>query len=131
MSDRPYITPAVQSAASTALALEIIFGFFGLLGIGHIYGGRIVLGILLMVGWWIAIGASWLFMLGTLGLGACLAVPAFFAGFIISGIKAKGYVLETGDTGDWTRVALAVVGGLAVIVMSFVLLAVFSAAASQ
>src|SRR5215510_7859831 len=82
-------SPETEGAATTALLLEMIFGFFGLLGMGHIYSGRTALGIALMIGWWVYIGisifVSWtifgLFLLicGSFGLG----LP------IISGIQAR------------------------------------------
>lgn len=43
-------SPETEGAATTALWLEIIFGLFSLLGIGHVYSGRTALGIALMIG---------------------------------------------------------------------------------
>jgi hypothetical protein len=34
-----------------------MFGFLGLMGVGHIYGGHSARGWLLMVVWWIVLGA--------------------------------------------------------------------------
>ena len=36
-----------------ALGLEVVGGFFGFLGIGWVYAGRPVLGILLLVSYWL------------------------------------------------------------------------------
>jgi TM2 domain-containing membrane protein YozV len=36
-----------------ALVLEVVGGFFGFLGIGWIYAGRPVMGILLLLGYWL------------------------------------------------------------------------------
>jgi hypothetical protein len=44
------LNPETEGAGATALWLEIIFGIFSLLGIGHVYSGRKLLGIILMVG---------------------------------------------------------------------------------
>jgi hypothetical protein len=38
------LSPEVEGAATTSLWLEIIFGIFSLLGIGHVYSGRTALG---------------------------------------------------------------------------------------
>jgi hypothetical protein len=40
-----------QRDATVALLLELI-GYVGILGIGHMYGGRLARGIILMLGWW-------------------------------------------------------------------------------
>lgn len=48
----PYQT---ESAASKALLLEIILGIFGFLGMGHVYAGRLAVGIAAMVAWWVYI----------------------------------------------------------------------------
>jgi hypothetical protein len=59
-----------------ALILEVIGGFFGFLGLGWIYAGRPLLGILLLIGYWLldwAVGV----MLSIMTLGAwCLVWPA-------------------------------------------------------
>ena len=57
MSDSPQqlvyyakqISPEIEGASTTALWLEIVFGLFSLLGIGHVYTGRIWLGIALLI----------------------------------------------------------------------------------
>ena len=118
----PQIPPDVQGASTTALILEIIFGFFGLLGIGHVYSGRAALGILLMVGWWIFIGVGAFISSLTLGIGACLFGPLFIAGPIISGIQARTHVQREMTTGNWSPVVLVAGGGCLLVIFAGILL---------
>jgi TM2 domain-containing membrane protein YozV len=56
-----------------ALLLEVVGGFFGFLGIGWIYAGRPVMGILLLIGYWLldwVIGLT--LTIGTLGAWCCI-----------------------------------------------------------
>ncbi len=56
-----------------ALLLEVVGGFFGLLGFGWIYAGRPVLGLALLVGYWLldwVIGLTLSFL--TLGAWCCV-----------------------------------------------------------
>ena len=59
-----------------ALILEVVGGFFGFLGIGWIYAGRPVMGISLLIGYWLL---DWILgtTLSILTLGVwCLIWPA-------------------------------------------------------
>jgi len=58
---------------AVALLLEVIGGFFGLLGIGWIYAGRSVGGVVLLLGYWLldwVIGLT--LAIGTLGAWCCV-----------------------------------------------------------
>jgi hypothetical protein len=58
---------------AVALSLEVIGGFFGLLGIGWIYAGRPAGGIVLLLGYWLldwVIGLT--LAIGTLGAWCCV-----------------------------------------------------------
>lgn len=105
------LPPEVQGASTTALILEIIFGFFGLLGVGHVYSGRFALGILLLIGWWVFIGIGAFISSFTLGIGACLFGPLYIAVPIVSGIQARTYVQQRMETGSWSGVILVAGGG--------------------
>ena len=48
---------------SVTLMLALMLGFFGFLGIGHIYIGRIRKGVLLLFGGWILEGIGLIFMI--------------------------------------------------------------------
>jgi len=110
------LSPEVQSAATTALILEIVFGLFSLFGIGHVYSGRLGLGLALMVGWWVYIAAAGFISTLTGGLAGCLAIPIYIAAPIFSGIRASAYVKKVGATGSWRSVAIVAGGGCLLIV---------------
>jgi hypothetical protein len=112
------VSAETEGAGTTALWLEIIFGFFALLGMGHVYSGRTLLGIALMVGWWIYIAVAGFLSTITLGFGACLFVPLYIAIPIISGIQARTYVHKTEAKGHWTPVALVAGGGCLLIILA-------------
>jgi hypothetical protein len=117
-------SPETEGAATTSLWLEIIFGIFSLLGVGHVYSGRTLIGILLMVGWWIYIAVAGFLSTITLGIGACVFVPIYFAVPIISGIQARTYTLKTEGKGNWTHVAFVAGGGCLLVLIAIAVLAV-------
>ena len=119
------VSPETEAAATTALWLEIIFGLFSLLGVGHIYTGRIGLGIILMIGWWLFIALSVFISTATLGISACLCIPLYFVVPIISGIQARTYIQKTGGTGNWASVAAVAGGGCLLVIVAIVLVVVF------
>ncbi len=114
--------PETEAAATTALILEIIFGFFSLLGIGHVYSGRTLLGILLMIAWWVYIVVASFLSVITLGFGACIFVPIYIAVPIISGIQARAHTLKTGAKGHGGATALVVGGGCLLAIILIVIL---------
>ena len=59
-----------------ALILEVVGGFFGFLGFGWIYAGKPLMGISLLVGYWLLDGAiATILILSTL-FAWCLVLPA-------------------------------------------------------
>ncbi len=116
------ISPEVEGAGNTALILEIIFGIFGLLGIGHVYTNRTALGIGLMVGWWIYIVIAATISSLTLGIAACIFVPLSLVIPIISGVQARTYARQNVETGNWGSVAKVAGGGCLLVVLSIVLI---------
>jgi hypothetical protein len=127
-------SPETEGAATTALWLEIIFGFFSLLGVGHVYAGRTWLGIVLMIGWWLYIAIAGMLSIITFGLGACLFVPVYFVVPIISGIQARTYMQKESGKGSWGAVALVAGGGCILTIIVVVILAavgIFAAVVSQ
>jgi len=119
------VSPETEGAATTALVLEMVFGFFSILGIGHVYGGRTVLGIGLMIAWWVFVGFAWFLASITFGLAACLLVPLYIAIPIISGIQARTYLKTSGGSGSWPSVALVAGGGCFLVIVSIVMIFVF------
>jgi len=118
------IPPDVEGAAMTALLLEMIFGFFGLLGVGHIYADCIVLGIVLMVVWWLYVAIAVVISSITFGIAACIFGPLYIVVPVISGIYARTHVLKQGKTGSWSSVALVAGGGCLLIIVAIVLVLV-------
>ncbi len=118
-------TPEVQGAANISLVLEVLFGLFGILGVGHAYSGRVALGIALMVGWWAYILVAAFIVTVSFGVLSCLMIPIYIAVPIISGLYARTYVLRTGTTGNWISVA-AVGGGGCLAVILLVLISVLA-----
>jgi hypothetical protein len=128
------VPPETEGAATTSLWLEIIFGIFSLLGVGHVYSGRTLLGIVLMIGWWVYILVAGFLSTITLGLGACVFVPIYLAVPIISGIQARTYTLKTGGKGNWTHVAFVAGGGCLLVLMivgALAVLGIFTAVVTQ
>ncbi|MBW3014114.1 hypothetical protein KY335_02625, partial [Candidatus Woesearchaeota archaeon] len=77
---RPIVVAAGKKKnPKIAALLEFIFGLFFILGIGHIYNGKIVRGVSYLIGYWILVIieiviASVLTVM-TLGVGAIIAWP--------------------------------------------------------
>jgi hypothetical protein len=105
------ISPETEGASTIALWLEILFGFFGLLGIGHVYSGRTLMGIAIMIGWWIYIGVAATLISITVGIAGCFFGPLYLAIPIISGIQARTYVKKSGSKGNWLPVGFVAGGG--------------------
>jgi hypothetical protein len=99
----------VAGAATTSLWLEIVFGLFSLLGMGHVFSGRLGLGVALLIGWWVFLILASLMTAATGGLCACIFGPMYIAIPIISGIQASTYIKKTGAKGSWK--SLGVVAG--------------------
>ena len=108
-------TEQSNSADIIAMVLEVIFGFFGNLGLGWLYAGNIPVAILAFIGF-IIIAIVELFILSaTLGIAACLIIPFNLVVAIISGLKARDYVRNSGANGSVLNVVIGVVVGIAVL----------------
>jgi len=121
--DQPPATHETQTAGNTAMILEIVFGLFGQLGIGHVYTGRLGLGIGLLLGWWVYIAIAATITTATVGFAGCIFVPIGIIVPIISGLQAKKHMLEKGGDGDWGKVAIVGIGGcVSFLVISLILI---------
>ena len=118
----------VETAGWIALALETIFGWFGILGVGHAYAGRLVRGVVLLVGWWLVLALLALLTTVTLGVLGCLVLPISVVVPIVSGLLARRTVLAEGSTGSWGAVlGLGGVGCLGMLTLVCLLVSVFGA----
>lgn len=113
--------PEVSRAATIALVLEIVFGLFGILGVGHAYSGRLLVAVGLLVGWWLYILVAAAISAVGLGIPACLALPIYIAVPIVSGLYARSSVLRTQTTGSWGSVAAVAGAGCLVVIVVVVL----------
>lgn len=113
--------PEVERAANIALALEIIFGLFGILGVGHAFTGRTSLAIKLFAGWLVYGLVAIPMLMLTAGFALCLTAPISIAVPVITGIQARTYVKQTGSTGQWSSVAKFVGGALLIFVIAFII----------
>ncbi len=77
---------------NTAFVLELLLGLFGFLGMGWIYAGHIVLGLVMLVGWWLVVisGLGGSFLSG--GLGCCLWLPIHVVAPLVSALIVRGDV---------------------------------------
>jgi hypothetical protein len=94
------ISPETEGASTTALWLEIVFGLFSLLGIGHVYTGRIWMGIALLIAWWVYDVIAITLSFFTLGFASCLFLPIYIAVPIILEFRLAHIETNSGK-GDW------------------------------
>lgn len=116
------IQPKAESTDTIAMIIEIVFGLFGIMGMGWIYVGNLPLGIGLFIGWLIIVLIAFLsptlITTLTMGLGVvtycCLALlpPLNIVGAIVSGIRARDYVRNTGAKGSILHLILAAIIGV-------------------
>ncbi len=83
-----------NNKAITAIIIELIGGYFGLLGLGWIYGGDFMRGILLLIGYFILLAVGGFLTAFTFGLLGLIFVPLYIAAPIISAIKLYQFVGE-------------------------------------
>jgi len=124
--DYPQPPAKDENTPTVAMILEIVLGFFGFLGVGHIFTGRLGLGIGLMIGWWVYTAVAFGVTAVTGGFAACLFLPLNIGLLVFSGIKARNYAREHGPAGNWGQSAL--ITGIGCLLI-FVLLAVGTCAA--
>ncbi len=116
------LTPRADSSDTIAMILEIVFGFFGIFGIGWLYAGNLPVAIAVFVGFLIIAVIEVFVITVTFGIAACFTVPFNLAVAIVSGLRARDYMRNTGKRGSLLYVVLAVVVGAAVICGSIIFL---------
>ena len=76
-----YVVHVPQKSGGVAAILEVVFGlFFQTFGIGHMYAGNVVFGLLAMFGYWVVLGVN--IVLLYFAIGWC-TLPACWIGMLI------------------------------------------------
>jgi hypothetical protein len=111
--------------------VEIIFGFFGILGMGWLYAGNFLTSIILFVGFAIIVFIEAAFLVASFGLLGCLIVPINLVIAIISGFRVRDYVRNSGVSGSFVRLILGLVIGVVIVCGGLTILGVFSSILSD
>jgi len=118
--------PSVQSieverTASNARILEIIFGFGGIFGMGWLYAGNYVAGVIaLCISTFLIFPVELGLTIGTVGICSCLLIPMNLVIGFLSGNNARAWSLSKRQTqGSILRVLL----GLFIVVAVDVIIA--------
>lgn len=83
--------PRPRKDRSLALILEIFPGLFGFFGIGWIYSGNALTGVLLLIGMFFWEFLAFFFIFVTFGLGALCIVPFNLIVLALSAFFLNGY----------------------------------------
>ena len=95
----PYSPPPVMhppKSGGAAVALELIPGIFGVFGIGNMYAGRVGLGIVLMVSYWVLF---WINVVLAFVLIGWVTGPLTWIGFMIGGALLAAHATERYNRG--------------------------------
>jgi hypothetical protein len=76
---------------SLAVLLEVLPGLFGFLGIGWLYAGNIVVGLVLLIGYLLFIGFEILIGTLTFGLACCFTLPLNVVAIAVSALLLNNY----------------------------------------
>ncbi len=109
---QPYPPQRPGNTDSTGMILEIVFGLFGIMGMGWLYAGRIGLALLIFFGFWILLGLEALFSVITGGVCACAAFPINIGLAIWSGTQVRDYVRQHWVQGSIMNVIIAGIVGV-------------------
>ena len=104
-----------DSSDTIAMVIEIIFGFFGILGMGWLYAGNFAVAIGAFLGYAIVVFIETAVAGLTLGIALCIIIPLNLAMVIISGIRVRDYVRLSGASGSILYLVLGFVVGAVVI----------------
>ena len=81
-----------NNKATIAVILELVGGYFGLLGLGWMFGGDLLKGILILFGYMILLSIGGFLVWITLGLLGLIFVPLYIIVPIISAFKVYQFV---------------------------------------
>jgi len=109
------VSPSSDSSDTIAMILEIIFGIFGILGMGWLYAGNIPVSIAVFVVFLIVAFIEMAIATATLGIAACLILPVNLAIAVVSGLRVRDYVRNTGAHGSVLYVIIGIILGIVVL----------------
>jgi hypothetical protein len=118
MSNQPQInagTKRSDSSDTIAMILEIVFGLFGILGIGWLYAGNWLVAFGVFGGFIVLVFIELGIATATLGFASCVIVPLNIAIAAISGLRARDYVRNSGATGSIAYVIIGVIIGVTIL----------------
>ena len=87
-----------NNKATIAVILELVGGYFGLLGFGWMYGGDLLKGILILFGYMILLGISGFLVAITFGLLGLIFVPLYIIVPIVSAFKVHQFIKSNQTT---------------------------------
>jgi len=111
----PNIPQYSDSSDTIAMILEIVFGFFGILGMGWLYAGNIPIALIAFIGFIIVAFIEMTLVTATFGFAACFVFPFNLAVAVISGLKARDYIRNTRTRGSILYVILGIILGVGII----------------
>jgi hypothetical protein len=111
---QPYYPP--DNTDTVAMILEIVFGLFGIMGMGWLYAGNILTAVLTFIGFtfFVLVEAALIAITG--GLCGCLAFPLNIGIAVFSATRVRDYVRRTRARGSILYVIIAGIIGLVLVV---------------
>jgi hypothetical protein len=103
-----YRPTRTDSSDLIAMALEFVFGFFAVPGIGWIYAGNYGIAVGVFVFYWLLVLLEIAVNIVTLGFLGCLALPLNLGLVILSGFRVRDWMRRRNATGSFVRVVVAV-----------------------
>jgi hypothetical protein len=98
------------------MILEIVFGLFGIMGMGWLYAGNILTAVLVFIGFTIFVLVEAALIALTGGLCGCLALPANIGIAVFSATRVRDYVRRTRARGSMVYVIIAGIIGIVLVV---------------
>lgn len=115
MSSNQTAPMRTDSTDVIAMIVEIVFGLFGILGMGWLYAGNIPVAIGAFIGYVVLVFIEIAIITVSFGLAACIIVPLNLVITIVSGLRARDYVRSSGASGSIVNVIIGIVLGVVVI----------------
>jgi len=81
-----------DSSDIIAMVVEVLFGLFGLLGVGWLYAGKFSTAMLMFLGFFVLVFIEAVALFSTIGLATCVIIPLNLAIAVISGVRCRDYV---------------------------------------